>query len=266
MAADPDSGSSGVEASHRLLLAAQTNLDLYQQLHDAGWSTADLVLARDAYLLAMRLFADRFRANGKPFVAHLVGTASVLAMVGARPDVVVAGLLHAAYANGVFPDGFAGVTDRHRRVVRDAAGAEPERLVAAYQALAWKPAVVGPLIADWTSVGPELKDVLLMRMANALEDHIGLGMRLCDEERGASGVRREDHIRIATSLGQPALAAALTEAYRRNDAADWTAPIALEHELSFRLQAGRSLTGSQHLAEALRFAVRKLRRLAGLER
>jgi hypothetical protein len=266
MSAGADSSNGGSESAHRLLQAAQVNLDLYQQLHDAGWSAAELGIVRDAYLLAMRLFSDRFRANGKPFVAHLVGTASILAMVGARPAVVVAGLLHAAYANGVFPDGFAGVTDRHRRIVRDATGAEPERLVAAYQALAWKPAVVAPLIADWAAVGPELKDVLLMRMANALEDHLGLGMRLCDEGRGAFGVQREDHIRIATLLGQPALAVALAEAYRLNDAAEWAAPIALARDISFRLQASSSLTGSQHLSAAFRAAVRKLRRLARPER
>lgn len=263
MSAGADSGN-GAASAQRLLRAAQTNLDLYQQLHDAGWGAADIVLVRDAYLLAMRLFSDCFRANGKPFVAHLVGTASVLAMVDARPAVVVAGLLHAAYANGIFPDGFSGVTDSHRRVVRNAVSSEPERLVAAYQALAWKPAVVAPLIADWGVVGTDLKDLLLMRLANELEDHLGLGMRLCAEGRGAFGVSREEQIRIATLLGQPALAAALAEGFHRNDGADWTAPIALERVISFRIQANPSLTGSQHLAAAFRAAVSKLRRLARL--
>jgi hypothetical protein len=257
-------GDGEAAASHRLLRAAQTNLGLYQQLHDAGWTEADLVLARDAYLLAMRLFSDRFRANGKPFVAHLVGTASILAMVGARPAIVIAGLLHAVYANGVFPDGFAGVSDSHRSIVRKTSGVEAEQLVAAYQALAWKPAVVRPLIADWAAVDAELRDVLLMRMANELEDHLGLGMRLCDEGRAEAGMRREEHIAIARSLGQQTLALALAEIYRRNDDADWAGPIALDRVASFRIQLNPTLTGSQHLSEAVRAAIRKVRRLARL--
>jgi hypothetical protein len=120
------------------------------------------------------------------------------------------------------------------------------------------------LLADWTSLGADLKDVLLMRLANELEDYLGLGMRLCDEGRGAFGVPREEHIGIATLLGQPALAAALDEAFRRNDGAAWATQIALPRDVSFRLQANPSLTGSQHLAAAFRAAIVKLRRLARL--
>ncbi len=58
---------------------AQTNIQLYEQLLAARWSAADIVPARAAYELAMRIFAGHFRPSHKPFLAHLVGVASILA-------------------------------------------------------------------------------------------------------------------------------------------------------------------------------------------
>jgi hypothetical protein len=265
----PDAAPAGsptlTDLSMRLLTrAAQTNLDLYAQLHALGWERHHLVMARDAYMLALRLFSDRFRANGKPFVAHLVGTASILAMLGARPAVVLGGMLHAAYANGIFPDGGGGAGAAHRRMVRDAAGAEAEHLVADYQALRWSPAVIVPLLRNWGEVGAAARDVLLMRAANELEDHIAFGMRLCDEGRLTFGVSREDTIEVARLLGQPDLARALGEAFRANDEAEWAADIALPYDISFRLPSKSSLTGSEHLKAAFEAALRKLRRVVGL--
>ena len=77
-------------------IIAQTNLALYQQLHDLGYTPEKLADIREAYELATALFAGRFRPCGRPFTAHLVGTASVLAKLGAPAAVVAAGLLHAA--------------------------------------------------------------------------------------------------------------------------------------------------------------------------
>src|SRR5262249_37248363 len=118
-----------------LLQPAQTNLDLYRQLHGLGHREQDLLRIRDCYRLALSLFPDRFRANGKPFIAHLVGTASILAAAGARPEIVAAGLLHAVYDNGDFPDSVGSATESHRRIVRAGAGPEIEALVDAYHRL-----------------------------------------------------------------------------------------------------------------------------------
>src|SRR5688572_5605801 len=101
---------------------AQTNLDLYAQLYRAGYGEADLLRVRDSYMFAVGLFSDRFRATGKPFLSHLVSTASLVAAFDARVPMVVAGLLHAVYESGVFADGFVGPTDSHRQIVREAAG------------------------------------------------------------------------------------------------------------------------------------------------
>ncbi len=96
------------------LHVAQTNLSLYRQLHDAGYTHSDVIWVRDAYELAATLFAGQYRGSGKPFVAHLVGTASILAAIDAPPSAVVAGLMHAVYTHGDF--GVARWRTRRARV------------------------------------------------------------------------------------------------------------------------------------------------------
>jgi len=81
---------------------AQTNLGLYKQAHAAGYARGELVWLRDCYEFATSLFTGHLRASGKPFLSHLVGTASTLAALGAPAVAVGAGLLHAAYSDGDF--------------------------------------------------------------------------------------------------------------------------------------------------------------------
>jgi hypothetical protein len=49
------------------------------QLRRSGDDEADLALVRNGYDLAMRLCPASFRGSGKPLLAHLVGTTSILA-------------------------------------------------------------------------------------------------------------------------------------------------------------------------------------------
>ncbi len=58
----------------------QTNIQLFNQLRHAGYSQMELKLVRDAYELAMDLFTGRFQPSGKSFMAHVVGTASILGL------------------------------------------------------------------------------------------------------------------------------------------------------------------------------------------
>lgn len=62
----------------------------------SGYSNTNLGCIFKPYQLAMRLFTVYFRGDGKTFIAHLVGTASILSFVGASVEVVAAGLLHAS--------------------------------------------------------------------------------------------------------------------------------------------------------------------------
>ena len=116
---------------------AQTNIQFFNQLRSLEYSAADLVLVRDSYELAMELFAGRFRPSGKPFLCHLVGTASILASLKVSPVLVAAGLLHAAYMQGNFGAARGGMSRAKRRRVRSVVSDEVEKLVASYGKLLW---------------------------------------------------------------------------------------------------------------------------------
>jgi (p)ppGpp synthase/HD superfamily hydrolase len=178
---------------------AQTHLQLLNQARRAGWGDADLARAAETCTLATQLFDGRYRRNGRPFVAHVVGTASILLHVGARPDVVLAGLLHAAYDDG----------DSARARVRAAVGAETEALVTAYAAVPWSAAWLRERLADERPIPSEERDVLLMRVANQLED-------LVDDGARHGSPRRPRPLRngamLAERLGVPELARHLRDA------------------------------------------------------
>src|SRR5262249_37947301 len=141
---------------------AQTNLRLYEELRRAGRPPDELLAARRAYDLATRLFAGQYRATGKPFVAHLVGVASILARLDRRGPLIVAALLHPAYDQGIFPGWRRAVTEAKRAAVRAVAGDEAEHLVFRYHHHDQ---------ADG--------DVVLLGLANDLEDLVDLAGAYC---------------------------------------------------------------------------------------
>lgn len=80
---------------------AQTNVQLYRQLWDMGWTSADLEMLQSCYDLATVSFAGLLRPSGKPFLAHLVGVASLTAIAGGAAEEVAAALLHSYRLRGV---------------------------------------------------------------------------------------------------------------------------------------------------------------------
>ncbi len=114
------------------MVVAQTNLQLYNQLIEAGFCERSLSMLREAYDLSRMLFPDAYRPNHKPFVCHLVGVASVLAHWGERPSMVAAGMLHSAYLYGNFGDRQTSITEGRRQYVRQKVGEDVEALVYTY--------------------------------------------------------------------------------------------------------------------------------------
>lgn len=93
-----------------------------------GYGLEALDLIRRAYGAAARLFAGRLQTSGRPFLCHLVGTASVLALFGREPDVVAAGLVHSVYRGVDLGDGSAA-TASPRHPLIEAVGAPVEAYV-----------------------------------------------------------------------------------------------------------------------------------------
>ena len=69
---------------------AQTNIQLFKQLHGDGYSATELALICDAYRLAIRLYSGYFLASGRTEIAHVVGTASILGVLKVPAPVVAA--------------------------------------------------------------------------------------------------------------------------------------------------------------------------------
>lgn len=194
---------------------AQTNLQLYRQLHDDGRPVNEVVLLSQAYELAVPLFSAQIRSSGKPFLAHLVGTASILAAMGCRAEVVAAGLLHAAYGQGDWGDGRQRLVPRRRQRVQRAVGREVESLVARYTEYPWNATSIAELAGRGSTLDVSEADVVTMRLANLLEDHLDLGMAY--SRKGAKAKQanlvHDQCTRIAEALGNHRLAAELDETF-----------------------------------------------------
>jgi (p)ppGpp synthase/HD superfamily hydrolase len=216
---------------------AQTNLQLYTQLRECGYSPDQLATVRAGYDLVMRLCTAAFRGSGKPLIAHLVGTASILASIEQPVTIVTAGLLHAAYALGDFGDGRLGMTEGKRQRVREAVGHEIEDFVSRYTAFDWNRNTIPGILQRVTALSPIERDVLVIRLANELEDHLDYGVLYC-----GNGEERRDYIRsplnqsvdMARKLGLDTLASALDRAFRETLAAELPASLRnLGHDYTF---------------------------------
>jgi len=111
---------------------AQTNLQLFNQLRYQGYSIAELSVVQLAYDLAERLFTGYFLASGRTQIAHVVGTASILASLRVPAEVVAAGLIHNVYHNGDFGDGRRDISDARRRQIGGVVGTTVEQYVARF--------------------------------------------------------------------------------------------------------------------------------------
>lgn len=253
---------------------AQTNLQLCNQLAASGYDEGDLVLVSQAYGLAVRLFSGQFRSSGKPFLAHLVGTASVLAAFQASARVVAAGLLHAAYASGEWGDGRGGALTPQRRQVVQSLDEEVEELVLCYTKLRWDAASIPRLHERLGALSEPERSVVLLRLANLMEDYLDLGIAYSQKshkDKQADPVL-ELAARTAERLDQPRLAAELRRVFEENRTAD-IAPALVRSEqssftvvpLSHQVRPSVALRQLSARSPALKSVRKKLRRTGLLQ-
>jgi hypothetical protein len=183
---------------------AQTNLQLYAQALASGWPPEALARLAAGRRLAARLFASATRANSKPFLAHLIGVASLLDATGATPDVALAGLLHAAYAQGDFEGRGPGIHPHKRALVSAAIGAEGEALVVDYERFGWSRDDIARHAAASGAPAPREAILLHMRLANEIEDCLDGGLVFGGKNKYAGDPSRLPAMQaIAARLGRP---------------------------------------------------------------
>jgi hypothetical protein len=215
------------------LTVAQTNIQLYNQLRRRGVGRDDLVLIRRAYELLTTLYAGYYQADGKPFVAHGVGVASIMAELGQPADIVATALLHGVYGNADFGDGRAsGVTDFRRRVVRDAVGEGVERLVLRFTELRLHPDTIERdrgALAELDETGRRLQ---LLAVADHLEKYVDLGVRYfgdgADIESWTDRIGA-DLVELAAELAGREFADTVAAAFVQADAEDVPAELRASH-------------------------------------
>jgi (p)ppGpp synthase/HD superfamily hydrolase len=217
---------------------AQTNLQLFNQLSELNYADDDIRLADQAYRIAVCLFPGAFRPSGKPFLSHLIGTASILAWLRSPIRIIITGLLHAAYSHGEFGSGWVGVSDTKREQMREAIGAEVEELISAYTNFKWNSGTISTLRERFESLSFTDRQVLLVRLANELEDHLDLGVSYCEDfERRLHYIRSSLFlcVDLAAKLGCSELAKALERQINDILEASIRPAVHTDHKESYRV-------------------------------
>ena len=197
------------------MIYAQTNLQLFKQLQDSGYSERDQLAVCDAYKFAVEIFTASFRPSGKTLLAHLIGTASIACWLHSRVELINAGLLHAAYTLSDF-GGFAPLKAK-RQIVSSRFGKGTEELIFAYLNLDWSTEKIKECDERFVLLTPIQRDALLLRLMNELEDCLDLGVLYCaNSEQRCSYLANWGTVMVelANRLEQPALAAEMNSLFK----------------------------------------------------
>lgn len=197
---------------------AQTNLQLYNQLLERGWPREDLLRVRRAYDLASLLHAGYYQADGKPFVCHAVGVASILCLAGFPADFVAFGLLHNIYVNGDFGQGLGTRMDERKRdFVRERVGADIERLIFRFRDLRLGAKTIDKIEAGLSGYDETDRHLISADIADHIEKYLDAGVLYFGDGSWIAGHTRAYGARLialAERLGQPLLAQMLKEAFQ----------------------------------------------------
>lgn len=151
---------------------AQTNLELYLQAIEHGYTSTQRRSISSAYQFALMQVYPMARGSGKPFISHLVGTASLVLASECPDEWVIGALLHALYQRRV---PFAGGVppDERPSVVASRFGSLVADIVLRYTEFE---------DTDLSHCGPDdptiQNDILTLRLADELEDITGYALAL----------------------------------------------------------------------------------------
>jgi HD domain len=201
----------------RPMQIAQTNLQLYNQLREKGRPLNDLRLVHRAYELLAILYSGHYQADGKPFVAHGVGVASIMGELDQPTDILVAALLHNVYENADFGDGRGGaVTAARRELVRATVGNDVEELLVRFRALRVVPENVKQFCEQLPQRSELERRLICIDLADYLEKRVDLGVLYINPASGLAATPDEfgeELAAVATELGEPRLAEMLSSAF-----------------------------------------------------
>ncbi len=246
---------------------ALTYPQLMSQALACGLERSELLRLQRAHELAEAMGDGLYRAQGVPFLNHLVRTASIALADGHRPDVVLAALLHSACMLHRFSDSRRRAPGpRIRRRLRRVAGDEVEAILAAYVALPWRNAGDRAAhLAGLAGYDERRRQVVALRLANDLEDFLDGGMQYGGPQHDSAKVAEHGQqcVALAEALGLGPLAADLREVFaQQRDATPAQAALQTGHRIAYERKR-RHLWEAGLATRTLRRCVRALRRLKG---
>ena len=205
---------------------AQTNLQLFRQAREAGYADESILTLRRDCETVNFLCGDLLRHSGKPFVSHLVGTASVLMHEKQPLPMVRTGLHHAAYDHGRFSTGRHGETAMHRQWLRARVGEDVETIVRAYGDFVYTPERV---ISLAQSPEPVLsgtgRDMMILRLCNEVDDSLDYAAALQGDPRWRDTAYFEALLKLCDLIGLEFCAMAFERVAREMQDAQWLTPV-----------------------------------------
>jgi hypothetical protein len=169
-----------------------------------GYSGTDLEKIKWAHWTALLLANGGYRPCTRPFIAHLIGSASVLTHYGFETRLIQTALLHAAYSHAP-PAGTPQAAIEAVTRALGALGQTVERMVRAYTVRGerWRRLAE---MANWQDVAVMAEiDIAVLGMANHVEMHLSGEMRETgrDTEEPAAISKAAE---VCAILGVPRLA------------------------------------------------------------
>ena len=196
---------------------ALTNLQLFNQLRDLGYTQEDLGRMHCTYELARLLFSGQIKASGRTQLSHCVRTASILAFYHGPVHLVGAGLIHNVYSRGDFGDGLKGPLAQRRKFFRERLGSDLEQVIRDFVSLKWNEETLSDFMVGKGSL---TYDVVFLQLAEILEQHLD-GDSLYDQKftKGVFHTKMITPLLIqsAESIGLFSLAQELARVKRKND-------------------------------------------------
>jgi hypothetical protein len=187
------------------------------QAAQLGFDEPELIRLHQAHELATRLVDGLYRTQGVPFLCHLVRAASIIMAETRSIEVILAGMLHAVYFLHYFDgSGRRGPRRSDREFLRRRIGAHAERLVALYAEFPWnEPGVIHGYAEAVREQSAETHELLLMKLANELEDHLDAAPSFVTRADAAPRHARfgAEYVALAAAMGRDALASDLREAF-----------------------------------------------------
>ena len=180
----------------------QTIAGLMELARDKGYDARDLEKMEASYWVALWLSNGGYRPCGRPFINHLVGTASVLVHYGFEMRLVQAALLHAAYTHA--PHFHGGPQKTVEAVARKLGRLEPAVRAYTLRATRWQQLLE---LSSWQDMATMSDvDTAILALANDTDMSLSGEVRATGRTDGGDNAAVTKAREICQILGVPGMA------------------------------------------------------------